>query len=60
MALKEIEKLTIQIGEMAFTNREDVVDIKYAKTSKGLIGIAIVMQSGKHYLIQIKEIEEKG
>ncbi|MCL2375638.1 MAG: hypothetical protein FWC82_03865 [Firmicutes bacterium] len=57
MPLKEIEKLILQIGELVFANREDVIERKYAMENGGLDCIIITMQSGKCYQIKLKEIK---
>jgi len=57
MALKEIEKLTIQIGEVVSTmDTEGIKKIEYAKRKDGLTGFVVLMQDGKRYLAAIEEI----
>jgi len=56
MTLKEIEKLTIQIGEVvSIMDTEGIKKIEYAKRKDGLTGFVVLMQNGKRYKVAIEE-----
>ena len=57
LQMKDIEKLTTQIGEFVYTEIEKIKDIDYIKENDEFIGFTAIMQSGKQYLIAVSEVE---
>ncbi|MCL2847788.1 MAG: hypothetical protein FWE13_03450 [Firmicutes bacterium] len=54
--MKDIEKLITCIGEVVFTEIEEIKDIGYTKENDELIAIKIYMQNKKQYLLAVSEV----
>jgi len=55
--MTEIERLTTRLGELAYTEIEEVTAVNYTKNkTEELTDFDIVMKTGNRYRAEIKEI----